>query len=200
MAKWVNLYKNKEYTTDEISRMIKKLNWRLADYEKNNVTDTQGYKALKQVADALNEANKVPEKERVSASGYTRIRNTPKLYNKADIDKISNVTEWERQGRHNTRLTELNRKSRELFGKEWSNISTEQKISVRVGLVRDEQLHQFIIKHSEDIYLLDGMKSALKDKARLTDAEAEKIWKMYENPENYAEDGTFLGDMPKPKP
>lgn len=179
-------YEKVQYSKSQISSAIKRINERLADFERKGFTESQAYDTLYQLAKDLNNQNVIK-----SASGYTKIQGTGVKLNATQIKTLMFHAK-----RKNTVGRTIKSGAKELGLKpNKKNQYTKTDLErIRKQVKENKEVHDFIQEHKNDIYDVKYLTNAVRKSEKLTPQERDDLMSMYENPNYYDENGLWIGD------
>lgn len=152
----------------ELSKTIKRMNWRLTEYEKKGLEGAGEYQKI------LREAEKLGLEIGKTKSGFTKIVNK-KGYGEAQKLGIVNL---EKKFKTVSKvITESYMKAI----KRGIDVTGEDAVSVVMEVEAEKnEIHDFIMAHKNDIYKFEDLTRMVRRKEKLTEDEANKLLSMYE--------------------
>lgn len=129
----------------QLSKEIKKLNERIADFERNGLTESSQYKTL------ISQVHAIGVPVNTTKSGHTAIKNTKKM-TEEQIAKLSKMA----QGK-NTKGRAV-KQAKELLKQEGIEKPTQEQIQETLKIVDD--VHEAITQHANEVYSLEMNKNS----------------------------------------
>ena len=156
------------YSQTQLSKEIKRINFRLTEWEKRGLENTREYKETIKKAETLGlELGK-------TRSGFTKIVNR-KGYSP---EKKLGVTNIEKKFKTVAKAEKESRERLEKKGIEHKNLTREEVIEMVEE--QKDKTHNFIVEHAKDIYLFSDLTSWVRRGTKLTEEEEKHLLNMYE--------------------